>query len=129
MKKRWRATAVQDAGALTGAERTARSVMECASPLALCAAVRKVLGGFASGRLYVKSCRESGQRSLAAHYFKYRYSSLGGVQDQISLAHPASPMPSEIIISLPVQTAECFTRQAGARGVVATGIQVLDFES
>src|ERR1039458_6113325 len=35
MKKRWRATAVQDAGALTDDHRIARSVLDCASPLAL----------------------------------------------------------------------------------------------
>ena len=35
MGERWRATAVQDAGALADGERTARSVLECASPLAL----------------------------------------------------------------------------------------------
>jgi predicted nucleic acid-binding protein len=35
MGKRWRATALQDAGALTDDHRTARSVLECASPLAL----------------------------------------------------------------------------------------------
>ena len=34
-KKRWRTTAVQDASALTDASRTARSVLDCASPLAL----------------------------------------------------------------------------------------------
>src|ERR1035437_180785 len=34
-KNRWRATAVQDAGALHDDSRTARSVLECASPLAL----------------------------------------------------------------------------------------------
>jgi hypothetical protein len=34
-EKRWRATAVQDAGALPIDYRTARSVLECASPLAL----------------------------------------------------------------------------------------------
>jgi hypothetical protein len=34
-KKRWRATAVQDAGARLGDSRLARSVLECASPLAL----------------------------------------------------------------------------------------------
>ena len=33
--KRWRATAVQDAGALADDDRTARSVLDCASPLAL----------------------------------------------------------------------------------------------
>ena len=32
MKKRWRATAVQDAGALADDPRTARSVLECGSP-------------------------------------------------------------------------------------------------
>ena len=40
VEKRWRATALQNAGALTGDERTARSVLECASPLALWAEVR-----------------------------------------------------------------------------------------
>jgi hypothetical protein len=35
IQKRWRATAVQDAGALAEDERTTRSVLECASPLAL----------------------------------------------------------------------------------------------
>jgi hypothetical protein len=34
-EKRWRATALQDAGALTEDHRIARSVLECASPLAL----------------------------------------------------------------------------------------------
>jgi hypothetical protein len=35
-EKRWRTTALQDAGALTGSPRMTRSVLECASPLALC---------------------------------------------------------------------------------------------
>ena len=35
MGERWRATAVQDAGALADDYGTARSVLECASPLAL----------------------------------------------------------------------------------------------
>jgi hypothetical protein len=34
-EKRWRATAVQDAGANDEAARRTRSVLECASPLAL----------------------------------------------------------------------------------------------
>ncbi|HEY4417844.1 MAG TPA: hypothetical protein VGO57_19285, partial [Verrucomicrobiae bacterium] len=34
-KKRWRAAALQDAAALSEGSRTARSVLECASPLAL----------------------------------------------------------------------------------------------
>ena len=34
-RKRWRATALQDATAFTDGPRTARSVLECASPLAL----------------------------------------------------------------------------------------------
>jgi hypothetical protein len=35
IQKRWRATAVQDAGAFHDDSQTPRSVMECASPLAL----------------------------------------------------------------------------------------------
>jgi hypothetical protein len=35
-RKRWRATAVQDAGALANDPRISRSVLDCASPLALC---------------------------------------------------------------------------------------------
>ena len=41
MEKRWGATALQNAGALTDDERTARSVLECASPLALWAGVKQ----------------------------------------------------------------------------------------
>ena len=35
IRKRWRATAVRDAGAFASDPRTSRSVLECASPLAL----------------------------------------------------------------------------------------------
>ena len=44
-EKRRRAAALQDAGALTGDSRTARSVLECASPLALLENRRGRAGG------------------------------------------------------------------------------------
>ena len=52
-EKRWRATAVQDAGAFPDASRNARSVLECATPLALWAphaeTVAETVGKIARG--------------------------------------------------------------------------------